>query len=593
METNYKRTVSGSIGAGISAVFNGSDRRFFILEHKTQSAFHKLGESQKIIVDQVELGRAATCQVRFDESFDTVSRRHAAIVKDGDGWKIINLSQTNHTYVNGAPVTETRLNNGDEIRLSSNGPVLGFIVPQGARSMVNSIGLTERMNLFRQQALRPYKTAIAVLGVLLVLGVGTLSYFNVRTNKALADQIAISSDLQGQLADAAGQMNDIQVEMADKDAEIIKVKEELENNKSMTIEQIADANKKLAVISAEKKKLANQYSDIQKEMQKVSDQLAGMEQTPMTAVPTVADFEIPTSIPEVSSSSKSSKFSDIDECIPAVYHISMDYITVYDQNGGNQLFQLDTKTNIIGGTGFILNNGTFVTARRVVQPWFYYRDTPFGSTPYKGNKSIVWYGWRLFWAWSAGMNVVAHFTAQNSEGHSFQFTSSTVSHYTDLELVKTSDIYARGVKVKSTGDLIVLVNKYETKEYAVSMADKNDWASIAQTAALQFSNGGLVADYVYSTKPQKDNVTILGFPKNEGAGSSFDIKPVEEQNSINTPTLNRNGLIEMSTKRFVPGNDGSPVMVNLDGVWTVVGVLCHSDGDNRDLAVPIASVKRK
>jgi len=99
--TTYKRTVSGSVGAGIKSVFGGDGRRYYILEHKVGSKYHKAGESQRIIVDEVELGRDPKCQVRFDESFSTVSRRHAAIVKDGSNWKLIQLSQTNSTYLNG------------------------------------------------------------------------------------------------------------------------------------------------------------------------------------------------------------------------------------------------------------------------------------------------------------------------------------------------------------------------------------------------------------------------------------------------------------------------------------------------------------
>ena len=169
----YKRTIAGSVGAGIGAIVNGSGRTYYIIEHKTQTPLHKMGESQKIIVDQIELGRDSNCQIRFDESCATVSRRHAAIVRENNGWKIIALSQTNGTYVNNVPVQGERLlNSGDEIKLSSNGPIMGFIVPQGAQSLVKSIGMTERMNLFRQQALRPYKTAITALGVVLVLAVG-------------------------------------------------------------------------------------------------------------------------------------------------------------------------------------------------------------------------------------------------------------------------------------------------------------------------------------------------------------------------------------------------------------------------------------
>ena len=143
MEANYKRTVAGSVGAGMAAVFNASGRQYYILEHKTESLYHHAGESQKIIVDQVELGRDSACQVRFDEAFETVSRRHAAIVKEGENWKIIPLSQTNSTIVNGQAIQgEKVLNSGDEIRLSSKGPLMGFIVPQGKQSLVSSIGIS-------------------------------------------------------------------------------------------------------------------------------------------------------------------------------------------------------------------------------------------------------------------------------------------------------------------------------------------------------------------------------------------------------------------------------------------------------------------
>ena len=160
--TPYKKSVSGSLGAGMKSLFGGNDRRYYVLEHKVSSKYHKAGENQRIIVDQIELGRASTCQVRFDETFATVSRRHAAIVKDGDNWKLVQLSKTNSTYLNGHKVEkEWYLQNGDEIQLSTNGPRMGFIVPAGEKGLVKSIGLSARLSLFRKQALRPYKQAIA------------------------------------------------------------------------------------------------------------------------------------------------------------------------------------------------------------------------------------------------------------------------------------------------------------------------------------------------------------------------------------------------------------------------------------------------
>ena len=100
----YRRSVSGSIGAGMKSVFGGGGRTYYMLVHKVSSKYHKAGESQPIIVDEIELGRDSHCQVRFDDSFTTVSRRHAAIVKDGDKWKLVQLSNTNSTYLNGQKV---------------------------------------------------------------------------------------------------------------------------------------------------------------------------------------------------------------------------------------------------------------------------------------------------------------------------------------------------------------------------------------------------------------------------------------------------------------------------------------------------------
>lgn len=173
----YKRSLSGSVGAGMRSIFGGEGRRFYTLVHKVSSKYHKAGEAQQIIVDEIELGRDPRCQVRFDESFETVSRHHAAIVKDGDNWKLVQLSQTNSTYLNGHKVQkEWYLQNGDEIQLSTNGPKLGFIIPEGKKGLVSSINLTARLNLFRQQALRPYKQALTALSCLLLLGCGFGGY---------------------------------------------------------------------------------------------------------------------------------------------------------------------------------------------------------------------------------------------------------------------------------------------------------------------------------------------------------------------------------------------------------------------------------
>lgn len=254
MEANYKRTVAGSVGAGVAAVFNGSGRQYYILEHKTESLYHHAGESQKIIVDQVELGRDSACQVRFDEAFETVSRRHAAIVKDGENWKIIPLSQTNSTIVNGTPIQgEQVLNSGDEIRLSSKGPLMGFIIPQGKQSLVSSIGMTERLSLFRQQALRPYKRALWIMAIVLVLAVGGL----------LTWTYLLHDDLKKK----EQQIEDVTYELVRNEKEINELNRELDNSKHKSAEEREALIKSLEAAQAEREALIQDAQVLRDELQ--------------------------------------------------------------------------------------------------------------------------------------------------------------------------------------------------------------------------------------------------------------------------------------------------------------------------------------
>jgi hypothetical protein len=183
------------------------------------------------------LGRDSACQVRFDESFETVSRRHAAIVKDGENWKIIPISQTNSTLVNGQPiVAEQLLNSGDEIRLSSKGPLMGFIIPQGKQSLVSSIGMTERLSLFRQQALRPYKRGLWALAIILILAVAGLVAWNLwqadKFSKVLDEKQAQIEQVQEDLTASDELINELSDELVKAQnasaAERARVKQRLE-----------------------------------------------------------------------------------------------------------------------------------------------------------------------------------------------------------------------------------------------------------------------------------------------------------------------------------------------------------------------------
>jgi len=103
---------------------------YYLLEYKSATTNYQAGELQKLSANQVEIGRDLSCEVRFDERFTTVSRRHAAIIKEDNCLKLVPISQTNSTFVNGIRVQkEWYLQHNDEIQFAINGPVLVFKLP--------------------------------------------------------------------------------------------------------------------------------------------------------------------------------------------------------------------------------------------------------------------------------------------------------------------------------------------------------------------------------------------------------------------------------------------------------------------------------
>ena len=553
----YNRSFSSSLGSGLGSVFGGSGRQYYILEHRNNSKYHRSGQSQEIIIDQIEIGRDPKCQVRFDDSYPTVSRRHAAIVRSGENWKLVQLSTTNPTFLNGVKVErEWYLQNGDEIQLSAGGPRLGFILPSGNKAGVGSLRLTRRLSLFRQQALRPYKTAITILcialGVVVAGAVGWGIFSYQKQEKLLAQnvELAAAMDANNKKAESlAGELgqNREELEAIHKEAETLA--EELNRNNAQT-----DAYKR-------------EMNYMQQRLNNVTTLVTATAAAPAgnssAAAGNSAGNSAGANSPATTGSNASTASTgsdvgraetvgDINNLSHLVFAIALEKTVITYNNGASKI--IEEKIPKIVGTGFLLDDGRFITARHVIEPWYYYDIIK--DANYQDYNIIA----------NNGGSVVSYFTAISSSGKRFSFNGS------EAKINRTTD---RIESIRS-GRSRVVVRK--------GVVDDTDWASYQtqERQGLKFNN------QLSGTLPVQTDLEVLGFPYGRGA-ESIQVTPIYTTCQVARQGLDVNRTIMVSNDNTERGNDGGPVFIRQDGVYQVVGILSGSTFA-KGRVVPISAV---
>ena len=586
METqnSYKRTVAGSVGAGVGAIFNGSGRSYYILEHKTSSKYHTAGESQKIIIDQIELGRDASCQVRFDESFETVSRKHAAIVRDGNNWQLIHLSNSNPTLVNGRPIQGSYyLQSGDEIQLSVGGPRLGFIQPQGKQGLTSSIKLTERMNLFRQQALRPYRRAIWALSALLIaaiIGLGGWNYKLSLDNQALRQEMALYQAQVDSLGLKKAELDNLEQQLTQKLAEdpnnqLIKSQlGQVQQERVRVVYAYNTASQKLA--NTRSKAAEYGFDDEDDEVTAPAGKTANSgggggqadrwdnsEQDVVASQGTAVnpgnpnDFVDRSNPTMAESASKNAGSSDnIVNYYNDIYTLKVKKITL--ERDGRSFDPGIAASQLVVGTGFVVG-GKFITARSNLQPWVY--------------RNVYREDWRRLLAEfkAAGFNIIIDFEAYSTRGSGHplrfsntQFDLASLEAYDGKEIVEIRKDVIKTIKQwgvdiqykKSTRERFVVT--YYTDE-------SHNAASLALGAP-----GGLPLDMATAQSLKgSEEVVIAGFSGNTNIQSLSSF--IKYFTSRTSRVANRFITLQDASNNW--GFTGSPAFYKgSDGSYRVVGV---------------------
>lgn len=521
--TNYKRSFSGSMGAGMKSIFGSSGRRFYELEFRTGSEKHRAGETQKVIVDQIELGRDSQCGIRFGEDCKTVSRRHAAIIKDGNGWKLVQLSKTNSTYLNEHKVeNEWYLQNGDEIQLSTGGPRIGFLVKEGAGSLVKSIGLTNRLSLFRQQALRPYKRALTAVASTLaaVVVAGTI--------------VIVSQQKEIDLSKKEIANLTVNFDAERKAWEVRREKDSLENAHQRDM----DAKRYAKQIAAANKRAQEALERASKSSDGASGFAAMIEKQ---QIGEDIYFLITTKVVFIT---KDNKEIDLSEYFPYT------------------------------GTGFLLSDGRFVTARHCIEPWLY-------NVPDNIPQNVLF---AVSYAEQGYGKIKGYYTAINKNKQVLHLTSD------NFNVDRSKDIVGELGKDQD-GDPIVWRCVMPIYEGMTETMWSTDWAATRSSVG---STGKIHTDSELSRNllPQQ-KLLVAGYPKGLGVqdGASI-VDPIYYELSTTRKGLANNGCI-MHSSGTDHGNSGGPIFTIKDDKLVVIGIVSRGDikSDHYNWAVPIANIR--
>ena len=352
--------------------------------------------------------------------------------------------------------------------------------------------MTERLELFRKQALRPYKTAIACMAVVLVLACVGGGY--------IIDQQA---------------------------NQISKLIAKTENQDKF----MNDAVKRWVTDSTETAKKFEEYKDsIQKELEKRGKSQGGGGGRGRGYSPTPAPSNLT---------------SMFDKVKPSVYAV---ITSIYFANS--------ERRELIGrsqGTGFLLADGRFVTARHCVEPWLF--DNGELQTAYAlSNES------------EGALTLYAEILAVNKNGETMQFKSSNFRVNRSYDSPVSVPYEIEGETVKLQGRVA----------FGTKASLGNDWAYIST------SRKGTILDGASMSSNLKSGTTVhmFGFPKSLGINDGKNIvDPIYNGLSVSRDGLDDSRCI-MINQGVDHGNSGGPVFVQNGGNLYVIGIVSRGSSQS-------------
>lgn len=548
--SNLGRTIGQSL-----SMITGKDIPNYSLLFLDATLSRKRGEHETIFMPHIVLGRSSRCHVRYGDDFKTVSREHASITVDGSSFVLNhNPSASNPTYVNGRAIGAAhQLQNGDEIQLSSNGPKIRF---NASTLKTSTIGLTSRIGQAMSQAVKPYKTALWVMGLLLAGAIGLAGYNMYQNTQMSKELVALNLEkekVDKEIADlvAKGEANSVEMK------KLINRKAQIVYRTQVIREAAPGITEKIETSPIKKEEIVEYKPEI-------------TPKTTNNSCDALNEKEISQILP------KNDVVVIIGKRIEVKYNGKTDEIGVKEFYAFKSPTQLEDRSGLTVGTGFLTENGRLLTCRHVVQPWRYYKTS--------GEKSEFWKQLNIIE--TNGGDVVMHFDVLTSDGSQFMaFTSeSAVSDdATDkIEIGGKKKVKIEIFDKKSKIDIPNLDDK--TKEPSNRFSD---WANIPAE-----KDGAIILLKDKSTQiEQGENLYILGFSQGLSLKDANRRAEASLSKTLASNSATFNGEILTSGVNFGPGNSGGPAFICVNGNFYCVGIVSATVGSSNAIVVPVGRVR--
>lgn len=222
--------------------------------------------------------------------------------------------------------------------------------------------------------------------------------------------------------------------------------------------------------------------------------------------------------------------------------------SLYELNDGKWEYFFGNEAPI--ATGFITDDGYFFTARQVVEPWAYYATEDMENNPFTVANILH----------QSGARIEVTLIVENRTGDQMTMVSS------DFKVVRQKDI-----------------TKDNENGIALQLAKGNDYAYIkVNVNSTMLANSQLGHYLEVGTR-----LETLSFPYGKGKDKN-DIRPQCTFMITSSVDLS-DGVVFATSEAILEGNAGSPVFVNYDGIYYVVGLITFSEDNKCCIVIPSES----